>query len=1294
MGMLYSQSATREAFFSLAACILILLGLTACGGGSSSGSPETAASFHEATTLISITFPENVDLTESTDVPPMNAPLSQQIVFTFSRPVEGDVDISSILIYSELEADYSGPTIVVDPEKNIIKARGTFEVISNVVIFQPYLATREINLLANAVDEELPGLLPDREYTIFVPVGGDGAIKNLTGIQPDVYLPMVFKTTSYSQLYYGNFPDDPPTVKSTSPEDGYAEYPVNTMAVMAGMESKKDITIQFDQPLLPGDENLIGIDGDGDGIYEPNFLIRYCDPYLFSTIDPEGALSRMHRANPSNQGEYDTLTYELDGQAISFSDICFDHVGRMYGLREGAIYSIPYKEPSDLVVAVQAVFNTGITTLKGLARSWEGHFLSVDIANNELMGIDAAGASVQSLGALEIASDEAVFDVAVGHDESLYLLEQEGVSTGNPTSVVSRIDADTGALHSEIGRFPGAFVSMTFVSKNVLYLYEKDARRFYTLYCDTGVWLEQGQGQVGTDHLDLATLFYEQDTDISLEENAFGHSLVSLSPKGMLPFDTAVDVLIRNRIKSLNGNSLSNTGNYPPLSSLSALSFQTVVATAQTLEDEFVEDFEDNAFEGDVRAMDKANASWNMQDLDGKPPFFRHLVATFGMSGSGEIGDLSPAGYSSTLYFDTDYQVFPLFDGSTPDVLSPIVVTDGQFNFKNIHIPQGVTVLARGSNPLVMTATGDVLIEGTIDISGRPGTIDEAFDSAFIPNPGGMGGPAGGRGGACQPTVPADFQLISQIHTAPTGEDGWGPRDAEQIGGKGGQTGAHPGVSYNGSAHHYFSRGSGGGGGSMLQPGMDGVVGMGTFIPDEHGQPIPCVEPLGGKAGKLVFIDGDPDNNFFGDKGEHAKSVGGQGGGGAGCRWDSLDPESGPNTPPNDTTAKWDAKGGGGGGGGGVLEIHALGEIVIAETGSILARGGMGGRGEQVGAGNFGGGGGGGSGGVVILQSGTRIVLEESSDPDPEAVGAIIDVTGGEMGEVQENVNGPGANPKKPCPDSNSQKPPGKFCSFARGDGGQGGFGLIQLMVEDPTSDLTPALHELKDAKIWIGATYFDCDPTQGERAYSTNDFPMYERYFFTYDPDIYPVELGWGDPLVDPFPVNNTVMIVNSPVVDPTDTISQITSVSYGLSKWINLGASVRRPSVNGIPAPFFPGFNGIDPLTGVVKTVSNGEVENYYVTGPDSNDIEVSAPSLWRQHYIHEDNEVAIEFQGAQAAAPGLSIPDENSITPWTSDINTLSGSQFIRFRVKLDASTSENLSLDSVRPQVDMVRIKAQY
>ncbi|MFH1999215.1 MAG: hypothetical protein ABIK28_06020, partial [Planctomycetota bacterium] len=454
MNLLFNKSSAWVICVHFVTLIVILLGLGGCGGGGSAGMPDTAAAYHQAVSLVSITFPEHEDLTGSTAIPPLAAPLSQQIVFTFTGPVEGLVDPSAISIYSEVEPDYSGPTSLVDPEKKIIRAQGTYEQFSNIVVFKPKLVTQAIDLSLNAGDEKIPGLLPDREYKIFLPVGGDGAILNLVGIHNQIHLPISFKTTGFSQLYYQNFSDQPPGVTGTTPAEGSIDIPVNTLAVMAGITPLPGMSVAFDSPLDPSEDNLSGYDGDGDGIYEPNLFFRYRDPFLFAAADPTGNLLRIHGEDPSDTGGYETLSFELNGESISFSQICLDHAGRMTGLSEGVFYQIEYKDPHDLVLDVQELFDTGIPQLKGLAMSWDGLFYSVDSSCGDLVSIDLSKAALENMGSL--VDGENAYDLVFGHDDTLYLLRQENSTSGNAIAVVEQIEAKNGTLISEVSRFPGA----------------------------------------------------------------------------------------------------------------------------------------------------------------------------------------------------------------------------------------------------------------------------------------------------------------------------------------------------------------------------------------------------------------------------------------------------------------------------------------------------------------------------------------------------------------------------------------------------------------------------------------------------------------------------------------------------------------------------------------------------------------------------------------------------------------------------------------------------------------------
>ncbi len=163
-------------------------------------------------------------------------------------------------------------------------------------------------------------------------------------------------------------------------------------------------------------------------------------------------------------------------------------------------------------------------------------------------------------------------------------------------------------------------------------------------------------------------------------------------------------------------------------------------------------------------------------------------------------------------------------------------------------------------------------------------------------------------------------------------------------------------------------------------------------------------------------------------------------------------------------------------------------------------------------------------------------------------------------------------------------------------------------------------------------------------------------------------------------------------PMVNPTKTPTNLGPFSYGLSKWIDMGQTIGRSDVGGIPAPVFLGFRGIDTQTGVVVT------QNGYIPNPDPEkiDITVNAPD-WNSgtaNYIPETNEVVVLFQGADAIAPGSKVPDPDSVSGWTADITTLSGKQFVRFRVALNTAKDTPLTPTSPKPQVNFVRLRMQY
>ena len=125
------------------------------------------------------------------------------------------------------------------------------------------------------------------------------------------------------------------------------------------------------------------------------------------------------------------------------------------------------------------------------------------------------------------------------------------------------------------------------------------------------------------------------------------------------------------------------------------------------------------------------------------------------------------------------------------------VFTDGVTNFtdskgKNFTVENGVlyvddmkilsgsTLRGKGRNPLVIYATGDITVDGTLDVSGNHAHWPTSLDSPQFPEGGSLGECGGGQGGDA-----------SQVTNAETlrGEAGDGPFGLALAGGGGGEGG-------------------------------------------------------------------------------------------------------------------------------------------------------------------------------------------------------------------------------------------------------------------------------------------------------------------------------------------------------------------------------------------------------------------------------------------------------------------------------------------------------------------------
>ncbi len=340
-------------------------------------------------------------------------------------------------------------------------------------------------------------------------------------------------------------------------------------------------------------------------------------------------------------------------------------------------------------------------------------------------------------------------------------------------------------------------------------------------------------------------------------------------------------------------------------------------------------------------------------------------------------------------------------EGAFNPVVNPTYLSPGVHNFTTINVPAGVVVYVAGgganNGTLDLRATGDVVVDGTIDVSGGPGSQSTITSRSTRQGRAGAGGFSGdprtatpgpacewiagvsggnGRGmvgttGSCR--VGSNAACINDnptqlIFAAPvaqfgggggvfTGYRAYGAGGGGFAGGGAGALGAtFPGQSDCGgiTAGGGAGVGRGGSSGATVYNGSDGVLGQTQCPGSRPGIPASWVGGGGGGAiGAAAVADLAVDRTFYPGSG---------GGGGSG---DYL------NRPAFGGTS-------GGGGGGGALRIWTDTRLTI--NGRVLANGGEGGDayiGTNRAAGcdpQPGAAGGGGSGGVLFLRAPTITV--------------------------------------------------------------------------------------------------------------------------------------------------------------------------------------------------------------------------------------------------------------------------------------------------------------------------------
>ena len=677
---------------------------------------------------------------------------------------------------------------------------------------------------------------------------------------------------------------------------------------------------------------------------------------------------------------------------------------------------------------------------------------------------------------------------------------------------------------------------------------------------------------------------------------AAGASL-RVTPTGILPQNREVRIVLTQDFRDLVGDS--------NLVDLTVGSFLVTTATDpgttnpgiegdQTFEEFTVGGTNPGSAEDTTTVLASPRAEWG---ADGT------LRAGFAFGGTGgpggdfdwKVGNDLPLSTNNhpQIVLDTSFSVI-----TNEQQTAQETVINGIVDIRDLHVTASGQLLITGPNRCTILVSGNAQIDGEITVSGNDNLSVNSLNTTAQPEPGASGRGGGGRGGT-------GSYLTTQ--STPAGETGRGAFDAAGAGGVGGESGFY--VNFFTDQTDEFRRPGGGGGGTLgpdaLRPalivagyqnpnmcpdqeiiGLDGENGFNGY-PGATGALSGAMPPRGGMRGPRPFFDSDPSNDFWGTmrtqggqliRGELLDPWAGAGGGAGG---DAIVSNSFP-TNPWDPTG--DEKGAGGGGGGGSITILALGEIRFGPRGRILANGGTGGGGEnstQTGdVTHIGGGSGGGSGGHIVLQSATRINMQQlvSNSSANNPAGGLFAV-GGNGGAGRENLGGarPGGVPAGPSTDAlpvNAYPNVTAPCGVISGQagytfsntvgntgasigvvviccGGDGGPGLIQLH--------TPALADILPPNTGLENIFKVCKPPPVGSSPATG-VPNYQT--------------------------------INSPAIAWNQMLPIFGRNSQAISKWVSLGgASVSPDDGVDTPEPIEFDFQGTDAAGKIVTTGSGSD-------------------------------------------------------------------------------------------------------
>jgi len=439
------------------------------------------------------------------------------------------------------------------------------------------------------------------------------------------------------------------------------------------------------------------------------------------------------------------------------------------------------------------------------------------------------------------------------------------------------------------------------------------------------------------------------------------------------------------------------------------------------------------------------------------------------------------------------------------------------------------------------------------------------------------------------------------------------------------------------------------------------------------------------------------------------------------------------------TQIGWSAyrKGAGGGGGGGQLQIWAVGPITLGSTSKVWANGGIGYTGESLGNANNGiGGSGGGSGGHIVFHTSARLDLSAffvgsasnaSQFPNLTPVDKV-QAFGGRRG-WSDPVNAPflptGSG------DGNG--------NFMIGRGGAGANGVIQMHVPDPLTDIVWPAAASAGIKAYIGnpvntdkleealalftiPTAFALIPFSSSASMVQSEWIDTGLAGLRLSPDqdigdwIYPDFASALHKFLGTSTTTGLVSVTNQKV-DPQAVVAtgSTTAVNFASYELTIPGASalfaarfLRSPELL-IGYDVYPKAAGTAAFQIVAATYDRANdtlrLSSRTTDSPMEFALDPNDP-VWsvREKYFRVETNgvrdsmpsstsIKLEFQGADEAGPGLNEPGPPfpSGVAWTTNLATLKGYRYVRYRVTFDADAQNTgIDLNSPLPLLDYLKL----